>query len=599
MLDSILTGMNGDEGDVRTGPIQILGLAKIMTRPLKSTTSGASFTSDFFQLQDPEQLARSLGRIFATFFLASVCLSVFSYFAHWPLTFDLAAGGSLGFFWVIILQRRGLMALASLIFLVELYLVSMLSMVLGDGCHDISIMLLPVTIIIGSFLLSTPYYWLLTGLAVASTSLMGFMELQGSLVNRFNGHWPPGDLFLLEFFLVGTAILMRLLAQVLEETLVRLHSSKRNYSEIFNATSDAIFIHDAATGTVIDVNDTMRQMFGFEDKSPEEIPFDAIHSEIPPFTTERGLELVKLAVNEGPQLFDWQGRHSDGRVFWVEVALSSTQIGGSNRVLAVVRDVDERKKIEERLRHAEKLEAVGRLAGGVAHDFNNQLTGIISYATFIQEDLGDQPELANAVGNILKAAGRAGDLTAKLMSLSRKEQSQDVIVDVNDLIVEVRDLLRHTLDPRITVTLKLEPNPALTPGDPSQLQNCLLNLALNARDAMPECGELIFATELAEIPPVSDCCEEFELAAGPYIQIIVRDTGCGMDEMVMRQIFDPFYTTKAKGLGTGLGLATVYRAIKNHQGCIEVSSEPGQGSQFRILLPRYQGTTMGDDGVEY
>jgi PAS domain S-box-containing protein len=245
------------------------------------------------------------------------------------------------------------------------------------------------------------------------------------------------------------------------------------------------------------------------------------------------------------------------------------------------RFIEERKRAEETLRQSEKMRAIGQLAGGVAHDFNNQLGGIVGFADLLVENLAD-PTLKGYADNIIKAAMRATELTRQLLAFSRKGKYVSVPTDVHQVIGEVVEILQRSIDKRIEILQHLEAQPSNVLGDSAQLQNAILNLALNARDAMPQGGTLMFATRVvpfSEIKPVED------LAPGPYVRICITDTGIGMDAAIQKRLFEPFFTTKAVGKGTGLGLASVYGTVKNHGGVIRVSSEPGHGSSFYVYLP--------------
>ncbi|MCE9612737.1 MAG: MASE1 domain-containing protein [Lentisphaerae bacterium] len=247
---------------------------------------------------------------------------------------------------------------------------------------------------------------------------------------------------------------------------------------------------------------------------------------------------------------------------------------------------------ETRLRQSEKMEAIGHLAGGVAHDFNNMLTSIVGNAEMLLDTVN--PQDRKCVEDILKAAGRSADLTRKLLAFARKGKYRSVPVDLHAVIVEVVAILAHSLDKRIVVKEILSASPPTTQGDPTQIQGALLNLALNARDAMPEGGELTLATEVVELS-AEDCrMPPFDLTPGRYIAIRVTDTGRGMDADTLSHLYEPFFTTKHEGAGTGLGLAAAYGAIRNHHGAITVGSVPHQGTTFTIYLPLHEGETQED-----
>ncbi|MEI6147708.1 MAG: ATP-binding protein [bacterium] len=238
-------------------------------------------------------------------------------------------------------------------------------------------------------------------------------------------------------------------------------------------------------------------------------------------------------------------------------------------------------RTNEQLRQSEKMQAIGQLAGGVAHDFNNQLGGIIGFAELLSDNLTD-PTLKVYAEKILEAGGRAADLTRQLLAFSRKGKYLSMPTDVHRVIQEVVELLNRSVDKRIEIQQYLEATPSLVLADPAQIQSALLNLGLNARDAMPEGGELFFRTCLVTFS--ADHPDE-ELKPGRYVQISVTDTGVGINAATMKRLFEPFFTTKEVGKGTGLGLASAYGTIKNHGGTIRVYSEPGHGSTFSIYLP--------------
>lgn len=236
---------------------------------------------------------------------------------------------------------------------------------------------------------------------------------------------------------------------------------------------------------------------------------------------------------------------------------------------------------EQRLRQHEKLGAIGQLAGGVAHDFNNQLTGILGFAELLSTKLSD-PKHLRSTGYIIKSALRAADLTKQLLSFARKAKYSMTKVQMHDVVHEVAALLTHSIDKRIEIRLQLNAKPDSVLGDFSQLQNALLNLAINARDAMPQGGLLTFST--SNESRVTDAVDG-EFPTANYVVIDVSDTGIGMDSDAQRHLFEPFYTTKAIGKGTGLGLAAVHDVVQGHAGRIDVRSEPGRGSTFTLHLP--------------
>jgi nitrogen-specific signal transduction histidine kinase/CheY-like chemotaxis protein len=244
--------------------------------------------------------------------------------------------------------------------------------------------------------------------------------------------------------------------------------------------------------------------------------------------------------------------------------------------------------LEAQLLQAQKMEAIGSLAGGVAHDFNNLLTGILGYADLLMRKAEPGSEVSMAARVIQEAADRASHLTAQLLGFARKGKNLAVRVDINKTIDDVASLLERTLDKRIRIRKSPAPVSAGVVGDPMQLQQFLMNLAMNARDAMPGGGELAFSTEIAVLDPAC-CASRPGVSPGRYVRIEVSDTGTGIPKDYLEKIFDPFFTTKEQGKGTGLGLSMVFGIVKNHGGFIEVESEVGAGALFKVYLPFIPG----------
>ncbi len=259
--------------------------------------------------------------------------------------------------------------------------------------------------------------------------------------------------------------------------------------------------------------------------------------------------------------------------------------GKPARIVGTHTDISQQKEIEERLLHSEKMEAIGQLAGGIAHDFNNQLSSIVGYIELLHEGVHDRPELEKYTDNIMRATKRASDLTTQLLAFARKGKYQSVPVDVHSTIREVISLLQHSIDKRIVLKTHFHASPPYILGDPTQLQNALLNLALNARDAMPKGGELSFATSIVILDKQFCKQSSFELRPGDYLKIEVTDSGWGMDQKTQKHIFEPFFTTKPDGKGTGMGMAAVYGTVKNHKGAIEVHSKTGKGTTIQLYFP--------------
>ena len=250
---------------------------------------------------------------------------------------------------------------------------------------------------------------------------------------------------------------------------------------------------------------------------------------------------------------------------------------------------------EERLRHAQQLEAVGQLTGGIAHDFNNLLTVIIGNLQLVQEDITGDDAIAQPIDSALHAASSAADLTRKLLAFSRRQALRPRPIDANELVGNMLEMIRRTLGERITILAYPDPNVPKVHADPAQLETALLNLVVNARDAMPQGGRLSIETSVRSLDP--DYAEQFgDVLPGRYVMIAVSDNGSGMPEHIVKQAFDPYFTTKERGKGSGLGLSMVHGFVKQSRGHVAIYSEPGQGTTVRLFLP-IAGTARGVEPV--
>jgi PAS domain S-box-containing protein len=250
-------------------------------------------------------------------------------------------------------------------------------------------------------------------------------------------------------------------------------------------------------------------------------------------------------------------------------------------------DLTERRALEGQLRQSQKMEAVGRLAGGVAHDFNNILTTIVCYSDLLRLDLPPADPSLEAVGEIRRAADRAAALTRQLLAFSRRQVLEPRRLDLGELVHNLENMLRRLLGEDVQLVTRLEPALGTVTADPNQLEQVIMNLAVNGRDAMPGGGALTIETRNAEID-AAYAADRPGLTAGRYVALAVSDAGCGMDQATRSRVFEPFFTTKDKGKGTGLGLSTVYGIVKQSEGFIDVVSEPGQGATFTVYLPRVE-----------
>jgi PAS domain S-box-containing protein len=361
-----------------------------------------------------------------------------------------------------------------------------------------------------------------------------------------------------------------------------LRQSEARYRSLFESASDAILL-ETLDGRVVDCNPQACQVYGL---TPDALLGTKVEALVTPGLTSTGDELLATLLAGDQVTLESMNRRADGSLFPAEVRARLVEIEGQRLVLVHVRDLTERHRLEEQLRQAIKMEAIGRLAGGVAHDFNNLLTVINGYGELV---LGLMPEgdpLREDVGQILSAGQRAAELTRRLLAFSRRQVLELRACDINEVIEGLARILRRIIGEDVSLDLDLAPDLGQVRADGSQIEQVLVNLAVNARDAMPFGGTLTLRTAnvtLAE--PLN--ASHLPAPAGDYVLISVRDTGEGMSPQVLAHLFEPFYTTKEVGKGTGLGLAMIYGIIKQLGGGVDVASAAGEGSRFDLYLPRY------------
>ena len=360
--------------------------------------------------------------------------------------------------------------------------------------------------------------------------------------------------------------------------------AKLRLEAMFQGARDAIILADPESGAVLDVNHQAEVLLG---RTRQQLI--GVHQSLLHPVELRGtlhVAFTRHHTGDGDQV-ETAVLHQDDRRIPVEVTSNVITLPDGRRlVMGLFRDISERVRLQELLHQSDKMAAIGELAGGIAHDFNNQLAGISGYAELLINTLADERQRKWAKG-IQGAALRSAELTRQLLAFARKGQARRTPTDLRQVITDVIELLQPSLDRRVTVTQRHSDSLCQILGDPSQLHHALLNLALNARDAMPGGGELAFSTRIVHL----DAQSGLGIAAGRFVEILVRDTGCGMDDETKRRVFEPFFTTKEPGKGTGLGLAAVYGVIRNHGGLIAVASPLGQGSTFTIHLPLCEDAT--------
>jgi len=362
-----------------------------------------------------------------------------------------------------------------------------------------------------------------------------------------------------------------------------LRASEERFRALVENSSDALLLIDAE-GRITYLSPSSERHLGW---APEQLVgrsiFDFLHAEDRDLV---GARLVETLGNPGtPISAQVRFHHADGSWRIMDgVAVNRLNDPAVGGIVINARDITERRRLEEQLRQAQKMEAVGQLAGGVAHDFNNLLTAILGYCHLILDEVPEEDPLRPDLLEIQSAGERAASLTRQLLAFSRRQMLQPQLVDINTLVQQLEKLLRRLIseDVELVTALAADLRPVMV--DPASVEQILVNLAVNARDAMPSGGRLTIETANVELDDAAAAADS-AMTPGAYVRIAVSDTGVGMDASTRARVFEPFFTTKEQGKGSGLGLATVYGMVKQSRGYIWVDSEPGRGATFKAYLP--------------
>lgn len=377
--------------------------------------------------------------------------------------------------------------------------------------------------------------------------------------------------------------------EMLRVQLEAVEESSQKFRAVFEHSPITVALTSLPDGTFSEVNQSFIDMFGY---SPEEvIGKTTVELRVWSLESDRNAFLQLLKINGHVHNFKAEMRRKNGEEFTVLFSGVFLEISGKPTVLSTVMEITEQIRLQNQLYQSQKMDVVGQLAGGIAHDFNNMLAGIMAAAELLKRRLPSDERNSRLVDTIIEATTRSADLTRELLTFSRKGTSVLSPVRIHDTIAAVMSLLERTIDRQIELKVRLEGEQSVVMGDQTQLQNALLNLGVNARDAMPDGGTLSYSTTVKTLDENACRSMGIGLPPGDYLEIEVSDTGVGMTKTVMEHIFEPFFTTKSVGKGTGLGLSAVYGTVRSHQGDLYVQSEPGVGSVFKIFLP------IVDEGV--
>jgi two-component system cell cycle sensor histidine kinase/response regulator CckA len=472
-------------------------------------------------------------------------------------------------------------------------LAAVLMITSGNGFRDVSTLLLPASLILCGLLLDLRTLVAITVLNLACAAAVSLANAAGLMP-------PPARLRHADaraaldviIILTLTSVGVGLVSEQLRRSLARarrheaeLRRSEERYRGLIELAADAIFV-GRSDGTITEVNRRACELTGFSREALLGLRMERLFP--PDELARQPLRYEAIGSTGAPLVVERELQQKDGSR--VPVEMSSRRMPDGT-YQSIARDVSERRRAEQdrlaleaRLRQAQKMEAVGRLAGGVAHDFNNLLTAITGSLTLAMRDVDEGSRARRWLGEVDSAAWRAAALTRQLLAFSRKQIIAPRVLDLRDVVAGMRQMLARLIGEDVELVTSLAEEPCLAEVDQGQMEQVLLNLAANARDAMPFGGRLALEVALARVD------ERFarshpEAHAGLHAVVSVRDTGHGMTDEVRSRVFEPFFTTKPAGSGTGLGLAMVYGAVQQNRGWIDVDSAPGHGTTFRIYLP--------------
>lgn len=408
--------------------------------------------------------------------------------------------------------------------------------------------------------------------------------------NQLTAPLPPMEDNTVFYKLYNEALIRKLEDKMLELKSLNLNltKSEERFRALTEATAEGIVFHNQ--GLIVDVNPPLVSMFGYENASEmigHEL-LDFVASELRDF-------VVKQIQSENTQPYEAMGLRKDGTNFPVESSARLYNYQGRTVRVASIRDITERKKAEEererlqsQLIQAHKMESIGRLAGGVAHDFNNMLSAILGYTELALDKTDPATPLHGYLKEIFNATKRSADLTRQLLAFARRQTISPKALDINETVESMLKMLRRLIGENIGLIWR--PGSGIWPVilDTSQIDQILANLCVNARDAIVDVGKIIIETDTATFNEAY-CAAHEGFVPGEYVLLAVSDNGCGMDKEMLSHVFEPFFTTKGVSKGTGLGLATVYGIVNQNNGFINVYSEPGSGTTFKIYLPRHKG----------
>jgi PAS domain S-box-containing protein len=405
----------------------------------------------------------------------------------------------------------------------------------------------------------------------------------GGLIWRYINHRIHVNKLSLEYDLAQERQRLKLYSEQLEylvaERTKELKKSETMLRSLFEQATDGILIMND-NGIITDANEKACEIYGFDKES-------LIGTNIEFFETEKNKHLwaerKKRLLNGESLFFETQHQRKDGSIVSIEISAKAIELESGRVIQAFCRDVTEKKRLQQQLLQSQKLESIGQLAGGIAHDFNNFLTVIMGYSELLSQNPKLDERSLHMIKQITRSASQASQIVEKLLKFSRRGDIERTKVNLNNIINETHEMLERFLPREVKIRKELHEPLPLVEADPNQMEQVLMNLVINAKDAMPNGGTITINTALTFLD--KDEAGVANIRPGEYVKVSISDTGKGIPEENLPHIFEPFFTTKGKDKGTGLGLAMVYGIVKEHGGHITVKSKLNKGTTFEVYLP--------------
>ena len=538
-------------------------------------------------LLDEEQnrIALILHTFLVLMIITCVLMIIVCLLNDWYISFYILSGTALMVLFSLFLTYLGRIQLASIITLICLLCAISIAAYRGDGIHDVSALTIPVMIILASLLLARKTYLLFISLTIVAIGNVEYFRLSKGYI-QFYGDDPLSEFIIWVLIVVITATMVRLLTENMLETIGRIKESEIKYRNIFENIQD-IYFEIKPDGTLLEIGYSLEKILLY---SRNELIYRSVLS-LYQNPEQHEIFMNQLLQHNHISNYELAMLDKKGAIHYMSInaTLVQTDDGFPLKIFGSMRDVTEKKLLTEQLIQAQKMESLGQLAGGIAHDFNNLLTVINGHCEIASLKLKtNDPEIKKDLTAIQAAGTRATKLTQQILAFSRKQIIEPRIVDLNQLIINLDTMLYRLLDADITLEMQLHPDLPKIKADPNQLEQIILNLIVNAKDAVkrhiePSATKLIIMSTNPLTVDESYQGNSAEIKNGSYILLTVHDTGIGIDKSILNNIFEPFFTTKEKG--TGLGLSMVYGIVKQNNGFITVESTPRQGSTFEIYWP--------------